>query len=88
MSTANFEEREIFSVWKYRLGPSESWLMVRPLAWLPNIDGFEFTGVTHSHDSIACVIRKDLDGLHYAIDLKTNRRCFDTLRGWIRKTFN
>lgn len=49
----------------------------RPMAWLPNRDGYRFIGITHEKKEIECVVEKGPDGLHRVADGKLMQLC-----GW------
>lgn len=53
---------------------------------LPNIDGYEFKGVTHDNREVPCVVRKGKDGTHRAFETSPNMEIpiFQQLAGWRR----
>ena len=55
--------------------------MNKPLAYLPNIPGFSFTGTLKDGSKVACIVKVDDKGLHYVADGQGNR-VFSQLSTW------
>ncbi len=54
----------------------------KPLADLPNLDGFLFLGVTHGGAILRCRVVRESDGVHRALSRADGLRVYDDLRGW------
>jgi hypothetical protein len=54
----------------------------KPLADLPNRDGFLFLGVTHGGAILRCRVVRESDGVHRALSRADGLRVYDDLRGW------
>lgn len=51
---------------------------IKQLRYLPNTDGFLFTGVTWSYEHVKCQIERGDDGIHRIVGA-----ALSDLRGWI-----
>lgn len=54
----------------------------RPLADLPNTDGFRFTGLRKDGSKLQCVVKVDKTGMHLAVCVESGRKVFNELRAW------
>lgn len=55
----------------------------KPLAFLPNVNGFAFTGIKHDGSKIQCYVKFSFEGQYVALSVANNERVFNQLRGWI-----
>lgn len=51
----------------------------RPLADIPNAEGYAFTGVRHDGSFVSCTVAKDGSGMHHIKELPITE-----LKGWWR----
>lgn len=56
---------------------------LRPLADLPNVDGFEFFGVDKEGAVLECVVGRDPVGCHSTYTKWSRDPCFFRLSGWL-----
>ena len=54
----------------------------RPLADIPNTDGFRFTGHRKDGSKLQCVVAVDRTGMHLAVCAESGRKVFNELRAW------
>lgn len=54
----------------------------RPLADIPNTDGFRFTGHRKDGSKLQCVVKADRTGMHLAVCVESGRKVFNELRAW------
>ena len=52
--------------------------IIKSKADIPNVEGFEFTGVQNDGSCVDCVVKKDGNGLHYIDNFKN-------IIGWVSK---
>lgn len=58
---------------------------MRELKDIPNLEGFEFTGICKDGSVIPCIVRKDSVGMHCAYSMIDNLKCYSKLKGWTTK---
>jgi hypothetical protein len=54
----------------------------RPLADIPNTNGFRFTGHRRDGSKLQCVVRTDKTGMHLAVCVESGRKVFNELSAW------
>jgi hypothetical protein len=54
----------------------------RPLADLPNSNGFRFTGHRKDGSKLQCVVNVDKTGIHLAVCVESGRKVYNELSGW------
>lgn len=55
---------------------------IRSLKDLPNVHGYEFTGIMKDGTPIDCQIYKDVCGAYQVLSAYSKNRAFSELKGW------
>lgn len=63
-------------------------MKIKPLSILPNIHGYEFTGIKHDGSPIACCIKRTDDGQYVALAHNAQERVYGELSGWVTEIRN
>lgn len=50
---------------------------IQPLAWLPNTNGYRFTGILKDGSKVPCKVVRGPDGIH-----RVQGAAFEDLKGW------